>query len=96
MTPHAQALRPPRVVSSIAAHPTDCWGGAAFGPPLETPTIAGRMHPVRDDVARLHDLNHAAGRYIGVRHFEHRLMEIGIEFRTQRIDPLDAVLVQAP
>ena len=70
-------------------------GGRSFGPPLATPTSAGRNIALADHVAGLHDLRDRAGRQRGVGHLVHGLVQIGIELLARLgLEFLDAVLLQ--
>ncbi len=49
------------------------------------------QHAVADLVTGLHDLDHRVVRHLGIGHFEHRLVEIRIEFLAVRLQFPDAV-----
>src|SRR6476646_8269488 len=69
------------------------WGGllrAALGDADE----GGAQDPVADDVARLHDLDDGPGRHLRLRHLEHRLMPVRVEFLALRLEAADAVALK--
>ena len=72
-----------------------CWRSRRhFRAALRHPDQSRPQHPLADHVAGLHHLHDAAGRHRRVGHFEHGLMQIGIEFLALRRELADAVFLQ--
>ena len=81
---------PPQTPSALGS----LAGAGSFGPPLATPTRAGRGTRSPMDVARLHDLDDGPGRHLRLRHLEHRLMPVRVEVTALRLEAADAVALK--